>query len=814
MTAHDLFSTLQGPLAGRYRLERELGRGGMAIVFLAQDLKHHRQVAIKVLRPELAASVGQDRFLREITLAAGLQHPHILPLHDSGALEVEGGTLLYYVMPFVQGESLRQRLEAQDRLPVDEALAISREVLSALDYAHAAGVVHRDIKPENILLSGGHALVADFGIAVASQTTPQDARLTDVGSVVGTPSYMSPEQAAGERDIDGRSDLYAFGCVLFEMLAGTPPFGGASAQAIMVKRLTENAPSVRRLRQEVPGEVDAALARALSRGRDDRFPRAASFAAALQPGYVGGATPAPAPPARPRLRLLIPLFGLLVAASLAVVWSRRTPAPTPPSNDWRLALMDLVVANPDTSTNYLRSGIPDYLVSALHRLPGLEVVPMSLARRDSAVTSPVELGRKLGATAVLTGTLAHFRGALTINAELVRVSDSKLLWTGHFEYPDTNYAGLIPAIVAGIADSLKLELSGGARSDAIRRSTVDPVVLDLLLRAGHRWMQGLAGAAGDSATIDSARVLYARVLERAPLNAAAMAGMGNYYFISYIRGWAVPSLSPNQVHTRADSLTTLVLAMDSTVVMSYNPVIISRLYLADDFEGAGSMVGRLLALDSGYAEAFRYRGIIRQEIDGDLTGAIPDFQRAVDLEPTVLRLNGLASALMAARRYPEAAEVLERSMNMRPSAGAENRLMAVYDQLGRRADATRLRREADPSGRSAAPFESALAAGDTAAYRRAYLAATRRTADSLIARLDQADVVPAERFNVAELRICALLCELGDAKKAVDLVENLYRIRPKRLRWIVTNVDLGCLRADPRYLPMVKAAGLEPYLRN
>ncbi|TFG46047.1 MAG: serine/threonine protein kinase, partial [Gemmatimonadales bacterium] len=311
----NLLSSLQGPLAGRYRLERELGRGGMAVVFLADDLKHHRQVAIKVLRPELSASVGHDRFLREIDLAAGLQHPHILPLHDSGAIDADDGTLLYYVMPFVQGESLRQRLEQDNQLPIDEALAIAREVLSALECAHAAGVVHRDIKPENILLSGGHALVADFGIAVAAHQTPEDARLTDVGSVIGTPAYMSPEQAAGEREIDARSDLYAFGCVLFEMLAGTPPFIGQSSRAIMVKRLTEEPPSVLRLREDVPVEVDAALQRVLARAPAERFPTAASFAAALQPGYAGGATPLPAALVRRRKRLMLPVVA--VAAVLA-----------------------------------------------------------------------------------------------------------------------------------------------------------------------------------------------------------------------------------------------------------------------------------------------------------------------------------------------------------------------------------------------------------------------------------------------------------------------------------------------------------------
>ncbi len=808
----NLLSSLQGPLAGRYRLERELGRGGMAVVFLADDLKHHRQVAIKVLRPELSASVGHDRFLREIDLAAGLQHPHILPLHDSGAIDADDGTLLYYVMPFVQGESLRQRLEQDNQLPIDEALAIAREVLSALECAHATGVIHRDIKPENILLSGGHALVADFGIAVAASSTAEDARLTDVGSVVGTPAYMSPEQAAGEREIDARSDLYAFGCVLFEMLAGTPPFIGQSSRAIMVKRLTEEPPSVLRLREDVPVEVDAALQRVLARAPAERFPTAASFAAALQPGYAGGATPLPAALVRRRKRLMLPVVAVAAVLATVALWTRRTPVAA--ETDWRIAVTDLVVANPDSSTNYLRSGIPDVLVSALLGLPGLDVIPMSLSRRDSAVASPVDLGRKLGASAVLTGTLARFGGRLIVNSELVQVVDGQLLWSGRFQYPDTDYAGLIPALVGVIVDSLRLQLPSADRQDAIERSTIDPVVLDLLLRAQRFWFRGSAGAPGDSATIDSARVFYQQVLERSPMNPLAIAGMAAVYSSSYIRGWTMPGLTLAESHARSDSLVHLALSLDSTMNDAWIQLGISRLYLEDNFEGARLAFGRVIALDSGNAVAIRFRGIIRHEIEGDLRGGLEDYQLSAELGPNILYLNTLGAGLMAARRYAEAAEVLERSLANRPSAGATSRLITSYDKLGRRGDATRVRRVVDTTGASAAPFEAALAANDTAAYSLARRAELRRTADSLIARLGRADVVPAERYNVAELQIGALLCELGDSKKAMDLVADLYGIRPKRLRWIVTNVDLFCLRQDPRYLPMVKAAGLEAYLRN
>lgn len=268
---------LSTALAGRYTIERELGAGGMATVYLAEDIKHHRKVALKVLRPELSAVIGAERFLKEIETTANLQHPHMLPLHDSG--EVNG--TVFYVMPFVEGESLRDRLTRERQLPIDDAVRITREVASALDYAHRKGVIHRDIKPENILLHEGQALVADFGIALAAATTG-GSRMTETGMSLGTPHYMSPEQAMGERTIDARTDVYALGCVLYEMLVGEPPFTGPTAQAIVARVLTGavEAPSSRR--STVPANVNAAALTALQKLPADRFASAAAMAEALE----------------------------------------------------------------------------------------------------------------------------------------------------------------------------------------------------------------------------------------------------------------------------------------------------------------------------------------------------------------------------------------------------------------------------------------------------------------------------------------------------------------------------------------------------
>ncbi|HET9132829.1 MAG TPA: serine/threonine-protein kinase, partial [Gemmatimonadales bacterium] len=320
---------LRTALADRYRLDRELGAGGMATVYLAHDLKHDRDVAIKVLHPDLGAALGAERFLSEIRTTARLQHPHILPLLDSG--EADG--LLYYVMPLVTGETLRARLERDRQLPVDEAIRTAREVADALGYAHGLGVIHRDIKPENILLQGGHALVADFGIALAVATAGGQ-RMTQTGLSLGTPQYMSPEQAMGERAIDARSDLYALGAVTYEMLVGEAPFTGPTVQAIVARLITEEPRAIAAQRKAVPEHVEAAVLRALEKLPADRFASAAEFAAAL-----GNATSAvrtgtrtraiPASAGSRRTTMVLGAVAAIALAAAAFAWLRPEPAPRP-----------------------------------------------------------------------------------------------------------------------------------------------------------------------------------------------------------------------------------------------------------------------------------------------------------------------------------------------------------------------------------------------------------------------------------------------------------------------------------------------------
>ncbi len=316
---------LAAALSDRYTIERELGAGGMATVYLAQDLKHHRKVAIKVLRPELAAVIGAERFLSEIRTTANLQHPHILPLFDSG----EADSFLFYVMPFVEGISLRDRMTREKQLPINEAVRIATEIASALDYAHRQGVIHRDIKPENILLHDGSALVADFGIALAASKA--GTRMTETGMSLGTPQYMSPEQAMGERELDARSDVYALGCVTYEMLTGEPPFSGPTAQAIVAKVMTADPADIVSLRKTVPGDVADAVHTALQKLPADRFASAAEFSAALR-GQVDSGTrklhtramgrATSAPPRRLRDPVFLALGMIAVVALGAALWYR------------------------------------------------------------------------------------------------------------------------------------------------------------------------------------------------------------------------------------------------------------------------------------------------------------------------------------------------------------------------------------------------------------------------------------------------------------------------------------------------------------
>lgn len=412
----DAFVRLQRALAKRYSVQRAVGSGGMATVYLAEDVRHHRLVAVKLLRPELATTLGPERFVREIALTARLNHPHILPVLDSG----EAAGFLYFVMPYVEGETLRDRLNKELQLPVEDALQISREVADALSYAHSHGVVHRDIKPENILLSSGHAVVADFGIAKAI-TAAGGEKLTETGLAIGTPTYMSPEQAAGGEELDGRSDLYSLGCVLFEMLAGKPPFTGPTADSVIRQHLALDAPPVTNSRPSVPAAVEKALAQALAKTPADRFQRAAQFGEALRDATASSAAVPSSAGSASRWWIAAASLALVVSAAAALTWragQRNDP-------DRRLVVVPpFENRTGDTSLNELGELAANWVSDAIVRDGVADAVPSTVVQdllrtelRGS--TAPAAgLARQTGArTAIIgeyhrNGDQIEFRGAL------------------------------------------------------------------------------------------------------------------------------------------------------------------------------------------------------------------------------------------------------------------------------------------------------------------------------------------------------------------------------------------------------------------
>ena len=428
----DLRAQLHDGLAGHYTLVRELGRGGMATVFLATDLKHDRPVAFKVLHPDLAQSLGPERFQREIRLAARLQHPHILTVHDSG----ETAGHLWFTMPFVEGETLRERLRRERQLALDDALRIARQAAQALHYAHEHGVVHRDIKPENLLLTrDGNTLVADFGIARALGLA--DDQLTQTGMSVGTPAYMSPEQAMGDRTLDARSDIYSLGSVLFEMLAGEQPYTGPTIQAILMKRLSEPVPSVRHGRPSVPEAVDLAITRSLAVVPADRYATAAQFVQALDQATLNtsgsGATavvtpvsPSAALAPRPRRRRLVAgLAGAALLAAAAFGWWKLRAAPAGPAEHNHLAVLPFAVHG-GKSLDFLAQGLVDLLSRNLDGTGDLRSVNgatvLAAAHAEGGGVADLEEGRRLarrvGAGLYVLGSVSAIGNQVRIDASL------------------------------------------------------------------------------------------------------------------------------------------------------------------------------------------------------------------------------------------------------------------------------------------------------------------------------------------------------------------------------------------------------------
>jgi len=487
----DLLDSLREALADRYAVERELGRGGMATVFLAQDLKHHRSVAIKVLHAELTAALGPERFLREIEIAARLQHPHILPLYDSGAAT----GFLYYVMPYVEGESLRDRLTRVKQLPQDDVLRIATEVAGALAYAHSHGVVHRDIKPENILLSGGTAVVADFGIAHAVTAAGDGRHLTQTGTIIGTPAYMSPEQATGSAEIDGRSDQYSLACVVYEMLVGEPPFTGPTAQAVIARHSLDmvSPPSI--VRDTIPDATEDAILRALSKTPADRFPTAVLFAEALNApsaatGAVRRATLAGARAGRRPWRRPLPVAGalVLVAAAVAAVLVRERGAPRASTEGGldprRIAVLYFEDLSPKRDLAYLADGLTEALIDALGRVPSLSVLSKNATAAYRTLSIPRDsVARALAAGTLVQGSVEETGTHYQVTVRLIDGASGADFKRASFEQPAASALAVRDSLASRVAEFLRERLGEEVRLRQVRAGTLSVAAWSLFQRA-------------------------------------------------------------------------------------------------------------------------------------------------------------------------------------------------------------------------------------------------------------------------------------------------------------------------------------------
>jgi serine/threonine-protein kinase len=746
-----LQSRLESGLAGRYALERELGHGGMATVFLAQDLRHDRHVALKVLRPEISASIGAERFLREIKMAAGLTHPHILPVYDSG----EASGLLFYVMPNMEGRSLRERLDHERQLPLEEALRITREIASALDYAHRHQVVHRDIKPENILLHEGSALVADFGIGKALS---EGGSVTQSGMALGTPAYMSPEQASGEGGIDGRSDLYSLGCVLYEILSGEPPFTGPTPQAIIAKRFVSPIPMVGTTR-DVPKAVDDALARALARTPVDRYPTASEFAEAL--------------------RVIVQNGG---------VDSRRTTPESQKSTPAHKAIAVLPLANlsADPENEYFSDGMTEEIINALAKLPGVQVASRTSSFAFKGKQADVhEIGAKLGVTSVLEGSVRKVGNRIRIAAQLVNVENGYHLWSETYDRQLEDVFAIQDEISRAIVDALKIRL--GSESAQLVPPTKNLEAYTLYLKG--RFFANRVTEPGLRKALD----FFQHALLQDPGYAQAYAGIADCW-CNLADDW----VAPDDAYPRAKAAATRALQRDPELgeaMASLGKVLCWHEW---DFVAAEQQLRRAVERSPNYAEAHSVYGTTLPAV-GRLGDAIEEMRKALELDPLLPDNSGwLSRFLLYARDYAGAIAQGHKTLEL------DDEFVRAYLFIGSAHLAQGDAETALQWYRRGQSLEKSVRSYDALIVRA--LAALGRSdeAEAILTRLDE-----ESRHQYVRAEILAMgFAAIGDVERAFASLERAFQARSAGLIYLHLDPGYEPLRRDPRFGELVKRIGL------
>lgn len=606
------FEKLRDALSETYVIDRELGKGGMATVFLAQDKKHDRVVALKVLHPELAASLGVERFLREIKLVARLNHPHILPLFDSDAAD----GFLYYVMPYVEGESLRERLDRQQLLPIEEAIRHARAIASALDYAHRQNIVHRDIKPENVMLYEGEAMVMDFGIAKAVSAAGHET-LTQTGMMVGTPAYVSPEQAAGEQ-LDARSDQYSLACVLYEMLSGERPFSGATAQAVMAKRFTETARPIRTLRGTVPENVERALEKAMSTDAGKRFGSTAVFAQAL------------------------------VNPSLHTPSDTQTLPEQVVSSAKSVAVLPFANMSADAENEYFTDGIAEEIINALSKIQSLRVASRTSSFAFKGKNEDIgDIGKKLKVSTVLEGSVRKMGSKLRINAQLVNVADGYQLWSERYDREMEDVFAIQDDISQAIVKALRVILSEGEKKQIEKARAVNVQAYDYYLR-GRQYFHQLRRK-----SLEYARQMFNKAIEIDPEYSRAYAGVADCCSLLYTY------FDARELNLRqADVASSKALELEPEMAEPH----VSRgimLSLSKRFEEAEVEFEAAIKLDPKSYEAAYWFGRARMS-QGMYDEAIKLFERASQLRP-----EDYESAGMLAQAYHSVGQEAESEASYR-----------------------------------------------------------------------------------------------------------------------------------------------------
>ncbi|HEY7860908.1 MAG TPA: protein kinase [Gemmatimonadaceae bacterium] len=668
----DALQTLQADLGAAYTLERELGRGGMATVYLALDTKHHRHVALKVLHPDLAATLGLERFRQEIDIAAGLQHPHILSVYDSG--ESAKGQL-WFTMPFVEGETLRDRLHREKQLAVEDALRITREIAGALSYAHQHATIHRDIKPENILLTAdGDALIADFGIARTFEAVTRSGttRLTGAGMTIGTPGYMSPEQASGEQDVGARSDIYSLGAVCYEMLTGEPPFTGATAHVVVVKMMSSDAPSAQRLRPTLPESVDAVVRKALSPVPADRYATAADFARALDTGersaIISGVTaPQPSASSRSRRRLGVSAallaFAVLLGAIAVFAWRSRAGAAADTRADKiRVAVLPFDNVG-DSSDAYFADGVTDAVRGKLAGVPGLEVIgSISSGQYRHTDKSAQEIGRELGVRYLLVGKVRWAKATggknrVEVSPELVDARTSADKWTELFNVPITDVFQVQAVIAGTVAHELQVALTPATQQSLASHPTTDLAAYDAYLRG-----ENILKSGNSPAVLDHAAALMREAVGHDSTFALAWADLAIAEAVGYANG--VPRAGAADSADR-NSARALALAPDLPEAHTARAAYYS--FVRADLENALREDEDALRLAPTDVRTLRRSALIEESV-GQWDAAVAHLEQAARLDPRdASAANVLGTAQLRRRHYAAAQSALDRALALKPA---------------------------------------------------------------------------------------------------------------------------------------------------